>query len=153
VNPVEGESALTYETDLLYVAPGAYRAKVLVENRIYWQSCSVEPLANPGKKEPRVQRIALSYDRSTTSRFRSCESSTPCPGATYPGDDVVVLERDLGFPLIRCRLRAAHEGAIRKFRAESKGYSRAFSLRSSGQDELRLARARAAAGATDGDFG
>jgi len=142
VNPVEGESALTYETDLLYVAPGAYRAKVLVENRIYWQSCSVEPLANPGKKEPRVQRIALSYDEVATRPLSvRCESYDALSGRNLTqATNVVVQDAGSWVPLDSVPRERLTTGAIRKFRAESKGYfPELFSLRiMPGQDELRL---------------
>ncbi len=140
--PSQDKDANSFLSNTLFVAPGAYRMKLLVEQRIYWYSFTVETLRSLEKKKLGEKLISISFDdvpsrpiEVKTEAFDAITGKNISAASIY-----TVLDNGMWLPLNSYPKERLLTGTVRKFRADSDGYySELFSLKVYPyQDELRL---------------
>lgn len=136
------ETAITFNSNTVYLKPGQYRLKLYVEQRIYWYSFTLASFAELGEKNGDGNVISIGFDdipvrpiRARTEAFDAISGKNISGATSYR-----VLEGNHWLPLGDMEEGRLVTGAVRKFRAESPGYyPELFSLKIAPyQDELRL---------------
>ena len=142
LNPSPAGDSYSFESNTLFVKRGQYRIKLLVEQRIYWYSFSVDSIQEMKKKNLPSKIISINFRdvpaRPVTVRTEAVDALS---GRIMTAvTQYLVLEKGNWIPLGDIPPGALITGTIRKFRAESPGYySELFSLKIGPyQDELYL---------------
>lgn len=134
--------AYRFESNTLYIKPGAYRAKITAEQRIYWHSFTVESIASRKRTGIIEQLIGISFDRIEnqplsvrTEAFDAISERTITSATRY---SVFINGTWVGLQTLPENSLMA--GQVIKFKAEHEGYyDEVFSLKISPyQSELVL---------------
>ncbi len=137
------DPALAFEAGPLYIAPGRYRLKLIVDGRVLWRSFELKPIGEEASTE---LRLRLDEEPAKPLSVRVVASGLE-DGADLGGRATVSLYRAGSWvPLSELPAGALMTGSVHKFRIEAEGYEPAtYSLLiGNGQDELRIEAALAA---------
>lgn len=121
-----------FVSNTVFLKPGAYRAKITAEQRIYWHSFTLESFAARKKQGAGEQRIEINFDRITTQPLTvrteafDAISGQPLSSAT----NFSLLRGNNWIPLHALQPGTLQTGQILKFKAEHAGYyEEMFSLK------------------------
>lgn len=121
-----------FVSNTIFLKPGAYRAKITAEQRIYWNSFTLDSFAMRKKQGAGEQRIELNFDRVSTQplvvrteAFDAISGRTISSAANYS-----LLSGNSWIPLHTLPPGTLQTGQILKFKAEHTGYyDEIFSLK------------------------
>lgn len=121
-----------FVSNTVYLKPGAYRAKITAEQRIYWHSFTLESFAARKTQGAGEQRIEINFDRVTpqpltvrTEAFDAISNRTISSATQYS-----LLRGNAWVPLHTLPSGTLQTGQILKFKAEHPGYyDEIFSLK------------------------
>ncbi|AEJ61720.1 serine/threonine protein kinase [Spirochaeta thermophila DSM 6578] len=135
----EGEN-LVFSSRPLYVAPGAYRLKLMVEHRVYWYSWEILPLSE-GEHPPLLVDVGEVAERPL--RVEGVARDALSDTRILEGVRFLVLLDGRWVPIDEVEAERLVTGRVWRFRAEAAGYyPEVFSLLiRPGQDELILSAA------------
>lgn len=144
--PAASDPAVAFESGPLYLAPGDYRLKLIVDGRVLWRSFRLRPIS----LEPSTAlRLRLDEEPAKPLSVRVAASDLT-DGSDLSGRATVSLYR-FGYwvPLSELPAGTLMTGSVHKFQIEAEGYEPSvYSLSiGNGQDELRIEAALAPFGA------
>ena len=119
-----GPSGYRFESNTVYLKPGMYRAKITAEQRIYWQSFTLESLAERETRGSAIYPVEISFDRVTpqpllvrTEAFDAVTNRILTSATQYS-----VLRGNNWIPLQTLLPGDLMTGQVLKFRADQDGY-------------------------------